>query len=79
MSRLATTLFSGILTVGLIAGSALAPAAAAMAGADAAAMKKATANCKAEVNEKAKYQAMSLVARHKMVKDCVKESLARPH
>jgi len=79
MSRRATTLSSGILAVGLIAGSALAPVAAAMAATDAAAMKKATADCKAEVKEKAKYQAMSLVARHKMVKDCVKESLARPH
>ena len=75
MSRLATTLTYGILTLGLVAGSA----AAAMAAADAAAMKKATAACKAEVKEKAKYQAMSLFARHRMVKDCVKESLAHPH
>jgi len=79
MSRLATTLSHGILTLGLIVGSTLAPAATAMAAADAAAMKKVTADCKAEVKEKAKCQAMSLVARHKMVKDCVKESLAHPH
>jgi len=75
MSRLATILAYGILTLALIAGST----AAATAATDAAAMKKATADCKAEVKEKAKYQAMSMVARHRMVKDCVKESLAHPH
>jgi len=79
MSRLATTLSHGALTLGLLVGSTLAHAPAAMAAAHAAAMKKVTADRKAEVKEKAKYQAMSLVARHKMVKDCVKESLAHPH
>ena len=46
---------------------------------DAEAMKKATADCKAEVKEKAKYQEISWLARHKMVKKCVQETLANHH
>jgi hypothetical protein len=81
MARFVSILTAGILTTALIAGSALmpAPVMAAMSDADAAAMKKATADCRADVNEKAKYHEMSLLARHKMVKNCVKETLAKGH
>jgi hypothetical protein len=81
MSRFVTILSAGIMATAIIAGSALlpAPAAAAMSDADAAAMKKATVDCKAEVGEKAKYHEMSWLARHKMVKNCVKETLAKGH
>ncbi len=65
----------------VIAGSTvtLAPAAAAMSDADAAAMKKATADCKAAGREKAEYSEMSWLARHRMAKKCVKETLANHH
>jgi hypothetical protein len=81
MSRFVTILSAGIMATAIIAGSALsaAPAAAAMSDTDAAAMKKATADCKAEVGEKAKYHEMSWLTRHKMVKNCVKETLAKGH
>jgi hypothetical protein len=38
----------------------------------AAALKKATADCRAQVKEYAKYNATSWYARHKMVKKCLK-------
>ena len=81
MSRFVAILTVGTVTTALLAGSALmpVPAVAAMSDADAAAMKKATADCKAEVKEKAKYQDLSLMARHKMVRNCVKETLAKGH
>ena len=50
-----------------------------MSDTNAAAMKKATADCKAEVGEKAKFHEMSWLTRHKMVKNCVKETLAKGH
>jgi hypothetical protein len=81
MSRFITMLSAGTLAAAVVAGSAFlsAPAGAAMSDAGAAAMKKATADCKAEVKEKAKYQDMSWLARHKMVKKCVQETLANHH
>jgi hypothetical protein len=44
---------------------------------DRAAIKQATATCRTEVKEHAKYNAMSLWAQHKAVKKCVKEALAK--
>jgi hypothetical protein len=81
MSRFVTILSAGVMAMAINAGSAFVPgpAAAAMSDTDAAAMKKATADCKAEVGEKAKYHEMSWLTRHKMVKNCVKETLARGH
>jgi len=81
MSRFIRMLSAGTLAFAVITGSAFlsAPASAAMSDADAAAMKKATADCKAEVKEKAKYQDISWLARHKMVKKCVQETLANHH
>jgi hypothetical protein len=38
----------------------------------AAALKKASADCRAQVKEYAKYNATSWYARHKMVKKCLK-------
>ncbi len=49
------------------------------ADADAAALKQATATCKAQVKEQAKYKEISLYARHKLVKQCVKDALAAGH
>jgi stress-induced morphogen len=65
------------LSAGLIAALLVAPAnAAKMSDADKAAQKKATTECKAEIKEKAKYESMSWYARHKAVKNCVKDKLA---
>jgi hypothetical protein len=44
---------------------------------DKAAIKQATATCRAEVKERAKYHEMSWYAQHKAVKNCVKEALAK--
>jgi len=79
MSRLIPALSAGILAVVLLSGSAFvaAPAtAAATSDADKAAAKDATAKCRAQVKEKAHFEEMSLYARHKLVKKCVKDMLA---
>ena len=44
---------------------------------DKAALKQATATCRAEVKEHAKYNEMSLWDQHKAVKKCVAEALAK--
>jgi len=44
---------------------------------DKAAVQKATADCRAEVKEQARFHEMSWYARHKAVKQCVKNSLAK--
>jgi hypothetical protein len=44
---------------------------------DKAALKQATATCRAEVKEHAKYNEKSLWAQHKAVKKCVAEALAK--
>ena len=44
---------------------------------DKAAVKQATVTCRAEVQEHAKYNEMSLWAQHKAVKKCVNEALAK--
>jgi hypothetical protein len=74
LSRLVTTL-SGCIVAAIIfaSGASLTPAAAAT---DADAVKKATATCKADVKEQAKYHEMSWWAQHKAVKKCVKDALA---
>jgi hypothetical protein len=74
MSRLVSILSACIVAAFVfISGAAVTPAAAAP---DADAVKKATASCKADVKEQAKYHEMSWWARHKAVKKCVKDALA---
>jgi len=46
------------------------------AASDKAAVQDATAKCKAQVKEQAKFQEMSLMAKHKAVKKCVSDILA---
>jgi hypothetical protein len=74
MSRCLTAL-TAVMTVSLaiVAASATSPAAAA---GDADALKQATATCKAQIKEQSQYQEMSWYARHKAVKNCVKDALA---
>jgi len=82
MSQLVTALPAGIIAMVLVGGTALMPtpaAAAPMSDADKAAVKQATAACRAQVKEQAHFEEMSWYARHKLVKNCVKETLAKPH
>ena len=82
MPQLVSKLSIGLTVALLVAGPAITPtpaAAAPTSAADKAAQKKATADCRAQVKEKAKYEEMSWHARHKAVKDCVKETLAGHH
>lgn len=44
---------------------------------DKAAVKQATTTCREAVKEHAKYNEMSLYARHKAVKKCIAEALAK--
>ncbi len=44
---------------------------------DKAAVQKATADCRAQVKEQARFHEMSWYARHKAVRECVKNGLAK--
>jgi hypothetical protein len=66
-----TRLLGTVIACGFLLCSTLAEAA------DQAAVKQATATCRAEVKEHAKYNEMSLWAQHKAVKKCVGETLAK--
>jgi hypothetical protein len=81
MPRIAPALFAAVIAAALFGGAGfIAPAGAApITAAEKAAQKKATADCKAQVREKAKYEEMSWWARHKAVKNCVKGTLAAHH
>jgi hypothetical protein len=72
MSYLATAISAITIATALVSGAAAAP----VSDADKAAMKQATATCKAQVKEQAQYNEMSLWARHKAVKNCVKDAMA---
>ena len=74
MSRFVIALSAGAVTTALMIGSVLVSTPA--AAADDAAKKQATATCKAQVKEQAKFQEMSLYAKHKAVKKCVADALA---
>jgi hypothetical protein len=65
------------VTTAIVGAAAYAPSSAAAATADKAALQKATAECKAQVKDYAKYNETSWYARHKMVKKCVAEALAK--
>jgi hypothetical protein len=74
MSHVTTTLSAGVIAA-VLAAAAVTPASA--AAPDKAAVKQATVTCKAQVKEQAKYNEMSWYARHKAVKSCVAEALAK--
>jgi hypothetical protein len=76
MSRFTTVLCTGIVVACAGAAAFMPTPAGAASDADAAAMKQATATCKAQIKEEAQYHEMSLWARHKAVKKCVAEALA---
>ena len=77
MSQFVTTLSAGAMATVLVCGTAfMATPATATPGADKAALKQATAICKAQVKEQAHFEEMSLYARHKLVKKCVKDTPA---
>jgi hypothetical protein len=72
MPYFVSAISAGLIVAALVGGAAAAP----MSDADKAAMKQATATCKAQVKEQAQYNEMSLWARHKAVKNCVKDAMA---
>jgi hypothetical protein len=70
--------FKRLAAVVLFCGFAFAPyAAVAQTGADKAALEQATTSCKAQVKEHAKFHETSWWQRHKMVKKCVDDALAK--
>jgi hypothetical protein len=74
MSKQVATLLCMVLIWGLV----FAPwVASAETGSDKAALQQATASCKAEVKEYAKYNETSWWQRHKMVKKCIDDALAK--
>jgi hypothetical protein len=71
-------LVEGFITTVFIYRLAFAPwAAAAETDTDKAALPQATASCKTQVKEYAKYNETSWWQRHKMVQKCVKDALAK--
>jgi hypothetical protein len=66
-----------IVVAGIACGLCLVATAKAADQSDKAAIQQATHNCRAEVKEHAKYYEMSWYARHKAVKKCIKEALAK--
>jgi hypothetical protein len=71
-------LFGRLTAAVIIGGTALAAITAVTAAdADKAALRQATATCKAQVKEYARFNETSWYARHKMVKNCIKDALAQ--
>jgi len=71
-------IFVGSLAVVLVAGAAFMPrTVAAASDADKAALQKATADCRAQVKQYAQYHETYWYQRHKMVKTCINDALAK--
>lgn len=79
MSRSITVLSVGVIVAVLVGGPALVltRSAAAMSTAAKAARKHAAAKCRTQIKEQANYKETSWYARHKAVKACVKDALAK--
>ncbi len=78
MSQFVTALSAGVIAAVLVCSNAFMPTAAGaapMSDAEKAAVKQATATCKAQVKEQARYKEMSWLERHRLVKKCVDETL----
>ena len=75
MTRFLALLVAVTLAI-IVSATLFSPTAAApLSEADKAALKKATADCRAEVKERARFEEMSWYERHKRVKNCVKNAL----
>jgi len=71
-------LIAGLTIAVFVCGTAFAPITAAAATDDnKAALRKATVECRAQVKEYARFNETSWYARHKMVKSCIKDALAK--
>jgi len=79
MSRSIAVISVGVAVAILVGGPALVltRSASAMSAADKAARKHAASTCRTQIKEQANYKDMSWYARHKSVKACVKEALAK--
>jgi hypothetical protein len=70
--------FLASVAVVVVAGAAFTSSVAVAASdADKAALQKATADCKAQVKDYAKYNETYWYQRHKMLKSCIKDALAK--
>jgi hypothetical protein len=77
-SKLISALSADIITVAFVAGTMIiSTQVLAASDSDKAALQQATATCRAEVKERARFHEMSWYARHKAVKQCIKETLAK--
>ena len=73
-----TKFVAGLAATAVVCAAAYAPiGAAAETSVDKAAMQKATADCRAQVKDYAQYHETSWYQRHKMVKNCMKQPLAK--
>ena len=81
MSRSIAVISVGVAVAILVGGPALVltRSASAMSAADRAARKHAAATCRTQIKEQGHYKEMSWYARHKAVKACVKDALAKQH
>jgi hypothetical protein len=80
MPRIVFAFSTAIVATVLLSAAAFMPGvavAATMSDADKAALKHATDTCKAQVKEQAQFNEMSWYAKHKAVKNCIKETLVR--
>jgi hypothetical protein len=74
MSQFANKTSAGFIVTAVAIGCLLVAAPA--TAADPAAVKAATATCKAQINEQARYNEMSWVAKRKAIKKCVADMTA---
>jgi hypothetical protein len=68
--KMMTKALTGMVALSLFGFASVGVAAAA----DKTALQKATADCRAQVKEQAKYKEMSMYARHKAVKQCAQQA-----
>jgi hypothetical protein len=76
-SNLTAACSARIVAIVLVAGPAFMPTLALAATDTAAALKQATAECRAQVKEQARFEEMSWYARHRAAKNCVNRTLAK--
>ena len=78
MSKLITSSTVRDIVFSLVIGTVFMPmhVSAAASDADKAALQQATASCRAQVKEQARYNAMSWYAKRKAAKNCIKKTLA---
>ena len=78
MSQFVTAFCAGVVAAVIVSHVVLIPTraeAAPMSDADKVATKQAAATCRVQVKEQARFEEISLYARHKLAKKCINETL----